>query len=270
MDLQAYFNRIRYSGEVTPTLTVLNALHTAHVTAVPFENLDVQLGCYLTLSVDEAYQKIVVRGRGGWCFEQNGLFGWVLEQIGFHVTRVAALVMRDPNNHQTTPDHLCLLVSCPEDVQISYLVDVGFGGSLLRPLPLSDASCRQPPYTVGLEKVDDEYWRFSDKANKEGSSFDFVCNQANEHAMAEKCDFLQRDSSSSFVLNLVAQKRSLDKHTILRGRVLTRISEDSQQIEIIDTPDDLIRILFDEFALDLPQVSELWPKVTDRHEQLFG
>jgi len=229
MELKPYFDRIRYNGDLTPTLSVLNLLHAAHVSAVPFENLDVQLGRRLTLSVEKAYQKIVEQGRGGWCYEQNGLFGWVLKEIGFHVTRLAAIVIRDPGDDQATADHLCLLVSCPVDVQTRYLVDVGFGGSLLQPLLLSDASYSQLPYTVGLERLDDGYWRYWDKAGKVGSSFDFVCDHADERAMAEKCDFLQSDPSSSFVLNLVAQKRSIDKHTILRGRVLKRIREDSQQ-----------------------------------------
>ena len=54
--------------------------------AVPFENIDIQLGRSLTISVEDAFEKIVERGRGGWCYEQNGLFGWALSEIGFDVT----------------------------------------------------------------------------------------------------------------------------------------------------------------------------------------
>ena len=80
MNLQRYLDRIEYSGSIQPNLSILIALHEAHVFSVPFENLDVQLGKSLSICIEDAYEKIVNNTRGGWCYEQNGLFGWVLTE----------------------------------------------------------------------------------------------------------------------------------------------------------------------------------------------
>jgi N-hydroxyarylamine O-acetyltransferase len=90
MHLLSYLERVGFRHTPRVDITTLQDLLRAHVCSVPFENLDVQLGRPLTTDVDDAYRKIVIDRRGGWCYEQNGLFGWALQQIGFEVTRVAA------------------------------------------------------------------------------------------------------------------------------------------------------------------------------------
>jgi N-hydroxyarylamine O-acetyltransferase len=43
-ELSRYLDRIGYSGPIAPDLATLRALHHAHILAVPYENLDAQLG----------------------------------------------------------------------------------------------------------------------------------------------------------------------------------------------------------------------------------
>lgn len=86
MKLSHYLERIEYAGTVEPSTTTLAALLEAHVLAVPFENLDVQLGHATSIRIEDAYEKIVGNARGSWCYEQNGLFGWALARMGFGVT----------------------------------------------------------------------------------------------------------------------------------------------------------------------------------------
>ena len=135
MDLSTYFRRIGYRGVARPDLLTLRRLLRAHVLSVPFENLDVQLGRPLGTDPADAYEKIVLRRRGGWCYEQNGLFGWALSAIGYDVTRVAAAVMRVERGAVSEANHLALLVRMPGSVD-TWLADVGFGGSLLEPIRL--------------------------------------------------------------------------------------------------------------------------------------
>ncbi len=40
IDLDAYFGRIGYAGERTPTLETLRAIHVRHTAAIAFENLN--------------------------------------------------------------------------------------------------------------------------------------------------------------------------------------------------------------------------------------
>ena len=268
MDLQPYLKRIDYRGGLRPDHAVLVALQQAHICAVPFENLDVQLGRPVTLSAEDAYNKIVVNNRGGWCYEQNGLFAWALTQIGFEVTRVAAAVMRQDRGDVSLANHLCLLVNAPGSTA-TYLADVGFGGSMIKPLPLAESKHSQPPFHLGLEKVAGGYWRFWEDLGDGKFSFDFVAKTADETALQDKCESLQSDPSSSFVLNLVAQLRSREQHKVLRGRVLRIASASGISTQTLRSSDEMLVALRSHFGLDLPEVADLWPKIAARHMAIF-
>jgi N-hydroxyarylamine O-acetyltransferase len=134
-EVDRYLERIGYPGSREPTLATLTELHRAHLLTVPFENLDIALGRPLVLDRAANYAKIVDRRRGGWCYELNGMFGWLLEQLGFPVTLLGSRV----TGHTTSVDlaHLLLLV----DLDEPYIADVGFGdGSSLVPIPLADVA----------------------------------------------------------------------------------------------------------------------------------
>jgi len=268
MNVQAYLDRIGYRGALRPDLSVLVALQRAHVCAVPFENLDVQLGRPVTTAAENAYEKIVRKNRGGWCYEQNGLFGWVLEQIGFDVTRVAAAVMRQERGDASLANHLCLLVTMPES-STRYLVDVGFGGSMLEAIELLEGEHAQAPFRLGLKKTDDGYWRFSEYLGDGEFSYDFLEEPADESALKEKCATLQSDPSSNFVLNLVAQLRSQEQHLALRGRVLHIATGNGVAKQTLNSADELVATLAAQFGLDLPKVAELWPRIAARHEEIM-
>src|SRR6185369_15650915 len=92
LDLDAYLARIAYPGPREPTGAVLDALHEAHVTAIPFENLDVRLHRPISLTLPDLEAKLVAGGRGGYCFEQNTLFAAVLRELGFVVRTLEARV----------------------------------------------------------------------------------------------------------------------------------------------------------------------------------
>jgi N-hydroxyarylamine O-acetyltransferase len=64
-DLDAYFERIGYTGGREPTLATLCAIVDAHVRTIPFENLDVLLGRAVMLDVPSIMHKLVHEHRGG-------------------------------------------------------------------------------------------------------------------------------------------------------------------------------------------------------------
>ena len=92
-DLEAYLERIGYTGDRTPSLATLQAVHALHAQTIPFENLDPLLRRPVRLDVESLQQKLVHGGRGGWCFEQNLLLRHALEAMGFKVTGLAARVL---------------------------------------------------------------------------------------------------------------------------------------------------------------------------------
>jgi arylamine N-acetyltransferase len=268
MDLQRYFGRIGFWGHPSSDFATLSALQQAHVCSVPFENLDVQLGRPTSTDVESAFEKIVSNNRGGWCYEQNGLFGWVLSQIGFNVTRLAGNVMRADRGDASASNHLSLLVAIPDDPDRRYLVDVGFGGSLIEPIELTVGEHSQSPFRLGLRQLADGYWQFWENAGSGEFSFDFLARTADENALARKCRDLQTDPESGFVLNFVAQLRRPDQHLSLRGRVLKTVSAIGSSERLLQSADDFAETLRDRFGLTDPEVRDLWPAIIARHEQL--
>jgi len=131
--VDAYLRRIGLSmGDVTLDHDGLALLQYSHLTAVPFTNLDVFEQQPVTTDLEWSIPA-VLEGRGGWCFVLNGAFAALLSSLGFDVTRYGALVTMHGADPTPMDDHLCLRV----DLDEPFLVDVGFGESFTRPLPLS-------------------------------------------------------------------------------------------------------------------------------------
>ncbi|WP_433146122.1 arylamine N-acetyltransferase family protein [Actinomadura nitritigenes] len=135
LDLPAYLERIGFDGVPRPDAATLRALHRAHVTAVPFENLEIMLGRPIELDLATVQGKLVDRPRGGYCFEHNRLFAAVLERIGFEVTALTGRVSMGAE--KVLPGtHALLHVRAPGQAadEPALLCDVGFGGGPLEPL----------------------------------------------------------------------------------------------------------------------------------------
>lgn len=264
--LAAYLERIGFHGSARPDLETLRELQRVHVHAVPFENIDVQLHRPVGLDLDSCLDKIVRRRRGGWCFELNGVLGWALREIGFDVVRMSAGVRRESLGDVQMGNHLCLLVR----IDRPYLVDVGFGGSISRPLPLEVSEHDHSPYRITLRVIGDGYWRFSEASHGEPFSFDFRTEAADETRFAEKCAALQTDPDSPFVQNLVVQRRIGDTHISLRGRVLSTLRETGEEKIELASADELVAALRDKFDLDVPEAATLWPSICARHDAVFS
>ena len=135
LDVDAYLARIGYGGPTDATEEVLRGLHHAHATSIPFENLDILLDREIRIDLPGIQEKLLLRQRGGYCFEHNLLFAALLERLGFLVTRLSARV-RMGNARVLPSTHMTVSVSAGGQ---PWLADVGFGGEgLLEPVPLAD------------------------------------------------------------------------------------------------------------------------------------
>ncbi|MDY0871085.1 arylamine N-acetyltransferase family protein [Dongia rigui] len=125
-NLAAYFNRIGYGGAAGASAAVLADVHWHHVSSIPFENLDVILGRKVDLDPAAIAAKLIGARRGGYCFEQNGLYLAMLQQLGFKAEALAARVWWGRTDPSLPPrTHMTLRVGIGDD---AYLCDVGFGG----------------------------------------------------------------------------------------------------------------------------------------------
>ena len=124
MDIRTYLARIKYSAPVNADLETLRGLQLAHMLSVPFENLDiVPLGRTIQLDEISLWTKIIERRRGGFCYELNGLFAWLLKQIGFDVTYLNARVFNREGKLGIEFDNLVLMVRFPDESS-RWLADV--------------------------------------------------------------------------------------------------------------------------------------------------
>ena len=68
MQIDAYLERIGYSGPREVTVDTLKQLHLAHMLSVPFENLDIHFGHPIEVSLPSFYDKILQRRRGAFFY----------------------------------------------------------------------------------------------------------------------------------------------------------------------------------------------------------
>ncbi len=267
MDLQAYLDRIGFTDPVRPDAATLRALHRAHMQAIPYDSLDVQLGRPVSLDPAAAYDKIVVRGRGGWCYEMNGLFGAMLQAVGFKVTRMAGAAMREVRGDFMIGSHLVLLVELEDG---PWIADVGFGDGALEPFPLAAGPLTFDGYDFKMEALDERWWRFHNHEFGGAKSFDFVVEPADPAVLQEKCDWLHDAPESPFVQNLICQRYRGEVIHQLLGRTYRLIRPGVREERLIEDADDLVAVLRNDFDLDVPEVAALWPRVVARHEQVMA
>lgn len=131
-DCDAYLQRINHTGDISPTEKHLKELHHAHLYTIPFENFDILLGKGINLEPKALFDKLVRKKRGGYCFEQNGLFLMALNAFGFDTRvllgRVHITGTPGGRSHQLT------LITLQGK---QWIADVGFGDDTPRtPFPL--------------------------------------------------------------------------------------------------------------------------------------
>ena len=112
-----------------------------------------------TSQEDDLFEKIVTRNRGGFCFELNGSFGWLLRELGYEVTDYFARYLRGESSIPMRW-HRVLKVLATDGV---YLADVGIGEICPRePLKLEEGMVQeQLGESYRLEKEDIQSARVS-------------------------------------------------------------------------------------------------------------
>jgi N-hydroxyarylamine O-acetyltransferase len=129
LDLDAYLERIGLSGRPS-----IEQVHKAHLTSIPFENLDPHQGLPVSLKPEDIERKLVTERRGGYCFEQNLLLKAALEALGAGVDMFLARTRLGAKPGMVRPrTHLLLRVS---ENGSSWHADVGFGArGIFDPIP---------------------------------------------------------------------------------------------------------------------------------------
>jgi N-hydroxyarylamine O-acetyltransferase len=265
--LAPYLERIDYTGGLAPTLATLTALHLAHATHIPFENIDVLLGRGIDLSPHALERKLVTNRRGGYCFEHNLLFASVLETLGFDVTLLSARVrFGAPAGSARPRTHMALLVSFTDGTR--WLADVGFGGEgLLHPVcfePASESSQPLGRYRIapdgtmpGRRSAGGGGWVLQ-AAKPEGWVDLYVFSlDAHERVDYEVLNhYTATHPRSIFRSLLIAQRASTDGRVTLRNRELTITRGDRTTTRVV-TDGEMNDVLRDHFGIELGEGGHL-------------
>ena len=249
MHVASYLNRIGLESVSSTDLSTLTTLQQQHMRHVPFENLDVMRGVPITLDVHDYYEKVIQHHRGGFCYELNGLFHWLLKALGFQNKLISAIVRASETSWAKEDSHATQIVTLGNE---SYLVDVGFGDSARIPLPLSgepreDVSGIHRIYQISEEQYDLE------TQSENGQWKTLFRFNTDEKALADfqaGCDFNQHSPDSHFTQKDLVTIATKDGRTTLSGDELTITSQNEKQKSIV-TPDSRATILEKHFGIRL-------------------
>ena len=213
MNIKHYLKRINYTGDLSLNLEVLKNLQQSHLLYVPFENLDIQYGNTIDLDLDKIYSKVVEQGRGGFCYELNGLFNELLRELGFNSKMISARVYDSKNQKFGEEfDHLAIIVKLNN---VEYLVDVGFGEFAFHPLKMElNKTQSDPRGDFIIEEHKNGYYQVS-KMEGETKLVEYIFTKKKRDLMefTEMCRYHQTSPKLHFT-----QKRLISKPT-QNGRI---------------------------------------------------
>ncbi len=132
LDIVKYLERIDYTDVIDVTDDVLRKLHKKHIYQIPFENLDVYYERVFDLTVEKVYNKVVNDVRGGFCYELNLLFHWLLTEIGFSSRIIASRIFNEDGTLGPEFDHMSVYVKTEKE----FLIDVGYGDLFVTPIEI--------------------------------------------------------------------------------------------------------------------------------------
>ncbi|QNK01871.1 arylamine N-acetyltransferase family protein [Dyella telluris] len=253
LDLDRYLQRIDYVGEPRVDVATLRALATAHIAAIPFENLDPLLGTPVSLDLAAIEHKLVESGRGGYCFEQNGLFIAALRAIGFDVSGLIARVLwNKPEDAEVPQTHMLLRVEVEGE---SWLADVGFGsmalGGALRLVVDEAQPTSLEPFRLVTDGV---HWRTQALVRDEWRTlyrFRLQPAEAIDYVVANH--FTSTHPTSHFLHSLIVARTLHDRRLGLRDRefVVHALGQESVRRTLQGTA-EIRRVLEEQFGLRLP------------------
>jgi N-hydroxyarylamine O-acetyltransferase len=257
-DLDAYFERIGFSGSRSVTLDTLAAIHLRHAQTIPFENLNPLLRWPVRLDAQSLQQKLIRDRRGGYCFEQNLLLSHALQQLGFQVTGLAARVLWNaPDGAMAARSHMLLLVDLNKNL---YVADVGFGGlTLTGPLRLqADIEQATPHEPFRIPRSGDAFVMEANIGSTWKALYRFDLQEQFLPDYEVTNWYPSNHPASHFVTGLIAARPDSDRRDALRNNELTvHHLNGSIERRILTSAAGLRATLEDVFRLALPDGPEL-------------
>jgi N-hydroxyarylamine O-acetyltransferase len=246
-----YLARVGVSAPPVLDAGALRELHRAHLIAVPFENLSIHLGEPIVLDAADLLDKVVSRGRGGFCYELNGAFAALLEALGAQVTRVSARVYGSDGGLGPPFDHLALIAALPDGTG-PWLADVGFGNHSTYPLLLHSRAEQADP--GGLFALADAPDGDIDVV-KDGQPQYRIERRGRGLADFEPtCWWQQTSPRSHFTRTTICSRLTADGRMSISGRRLIRTEGGTRSEQHLATDEAVLAAYRDLFGISLDRV----------------
>lgn len=252
LEVPSYLDRIGYRGPLTPTAETLRALQVAHLQTVPFENLSIHAHQPIVLDDESLFEKVVVRRRGGFCYELNGLFAALLRALGFQVAMLSAEVASADGTFSPPFDHMALRV----DLDERWLADVGFGDSFRDPLRLDErVEQAEGVRSFRVDEDGDHLLHHLLLLRRDGPGqpwqpqYRFTL-QPHEYAdYAGMCHFHQTSPDSHFTRQTVCSLATPDGRITLSGRKLITTHGGERQERLLGSDEERASVLRELFGV---------------------
>lgn len=260
--IEHYLDRIGLT-DVPPGASGLAAVQTAHMRAIPFENIDPLLGRVPSLALEDVAAKLVAGRRGGYCFEHNALYGHALQALG-HAPRAVLARVFDPAGQSGARSHHAFTVEAEGEI---WLCDTGFGGhGALAPVRLTTPAPQAAPngtYRVRVDATSGE------TALDRQAGEAWVPLYAFDAAPVRDIDFeaanylCTRWQGAPFSANLMVAFHSDAGRIALFNRALTRGMPPETKLDHLATAENLGHLLGEECGLDIgaDEVARIWARI---------
>jgi N-hydroxyarylamine O-acetyltransferase len=250
-----YLRRLAVKRPELSDLAALRTLHSRHLRCVPFENLSIHLGEPISLEPAVLATKILSRRRGGFCYELNGLFARLLDELGYQVALRGARVW-DGQAFGPPLDHLVLLVGTADEAA-RWIVDVGFGDHSVYPVPWQEGVDHDDPGGVfRLEPAGDGNWDLYRNGSVQYRIEPNARLLADFEAM---CWYHQTSPRSHFTRSLVCTRRTEAGRATLSGRRLIITTADGKRETEIDGDEQLLDTYREVFGIELDRIPSRLP-----------
>lgn len=219
MHLENYLTRIGLAQPLPPNADTLRRLHIAHLAAFTFHNLGIQRRAPILVDVDSIERKFFAGpDGGGYCFEQNTLFGAALRELGFNVT---TLLGRVPTPEKRLLNHMLLGVDIGGE---RWIADVGFGGEgPLEPIRLRDGERVMQNGIEYLVRRNGSLWSLSMQCGEHAQElYEFSEAPFTEGDVEIANYYISTHPESIFRRTLTIQHITPEERVILRPKVITR------------------------------------------------
>ena len=255
---QLYLQRLGYDSAPPPTLKTLQDLQLRHVCTFAFESLSTLLHSPVPIDLPSIEQKVLLDGRGGYCFELNYLFLALLQALGFDARGLTGwVVMGGSPDARTGRTHRLSLVTLDG---VRYVTDVGFGGMVpSSPLQLdteTPQATAHEPYRLTFNGADYTLWAQVGEEWRGLYVFDLQVQADIDYIIGNW--YVSTHPASVFVGQLKAARLAPGKrYTLANAHYAVHCLDQPSEKRAIESAEELLTLLQDTFGIRLPAHPQL-------------